>query len=693
MITRRHSMYLVGASVLGLSATSATALAADTPLPQPADWTDPLFKQPYIDTDEWRDAPVRHRYVHGGFKGTDCLFSMYFPPKEQYQGRFFQHLMAVSGNEFAAQRGSGGDSDIGFSIASGGYALESNLGKKDMYPNPKDHGQNTIIGYRASAAVAKYSRVVAAQMYGPHRAYGYVYGGSGGSYKTISCIENTVGIWDGAVPYIVPSPMAAPNIFTVIGHALRILKDKMPMVVDAVAPGGSGDMYAALNKEERAALVEATRMGFPPRTWYKYDRLGMGALPVLMDDFKTWDPTYWDDFWKVKGYLGADAPDSFKRDRIQQATTIKKIVMADEARKLHLPLPMAAGSAGEAGMVPAAFVVETLPKGDLVGASFLLKDGKELYITGVHDDAITVGYGPISGPSVNTIKVGDDVRIDNTTWLAFQTYHRHQVPPPGQGYYIFDQFRGPDGKPLYPQRSELMGPHMNDIGGGSLESGRFAGKMIMVESLMDEAAAPWNADWYRSRVKSVLGDHIDDRYRLWITDHALHGGPVTPADNLQVVNYYGILQQALRDLSAWVEKGTPPPPSTNYKIADSQVVVPATATDRKGTQPVVALTTNGGKRADVRVGQPVAFSAVVEAPPDTGTIVAAEWDFEGAGDYPVAGEVKDIKSARTTVTATHTYTKAGTYFPVLRATSQRQGDAASLYARCRNLDRVRVVVT
>ena len=37
----------------------------------------------------------------------------------------------------------------------------------------------TLVGYRASAAVARYSRVLAAEMYGEHRAYGYVYGGSG----------------------------------------------------------------------------------------------------------------------------------------------------------------------------------------------------------------------------------------------------------------------------------------------------------------------------------------------------------------------------------------------------------------------------------------------------------------------------------------------------------------------------------
>ena len=28
---------------------------------------DSLFASPYVDLDEWREKPVRHRYIHGGF--------------------------------------------------------------------------------------------------------------------------------------------------------------------------------------------------------------------------------------------------------------------------------------------------------------------------------------------------------------------------------------------------------------------------------------------------------------------------------------------------------------------------------------------------------------------------------------------------------------------------------------------------
>ena len=41
---------------------------------------DPEFDAPYIDVNEWRDAPVRHRYVHGGFENTETRFSFYLRP-------------------------------------------------------------------------------------------------------------------------------------------------------------------------------------------------------------------------------------------------------------------------------------------------------------------------------------------------------------------------------------------------------------------------------------------------------------------------------------------------------------------------------------------------------------------------------------------------------------------------------------
>src|SRR5688572_2960822 len=68
---------------------------------------DTFFKEPYIDIDEWRNLPVRHRYVHGGFKGTNTRFSFYFPPKEKYQDRFFQYITPFPDNENLSQGATG----------------------------------------------------------------------------------------------------------------------------------------------------------------------------------------------------------------------------------------------------------------------------------------------------------------------------------------------------------------------------------------------------------------------------------------------------------------------------------------------------------------------------------------------------------------------------------------------------------
>jgi hypothetical protein len=133
------------------------------------------------------------------------------------------------------------------------------------------------LSFGSLSAVATYSRVLAAQMYGPHRPYGYVYGGSGGAFKTLSCVENTKGVWDGSVPFVHGSPVSLPNAFTVQAHAMRVLQRKFPQIVDAIEPGGGGDMYAGLTVEEREALAEVTRMGFP----------ALRASSQRQGDFKT----------------------------------------------------------------------------------------------------------------------------------------------------------------------------------------------------------------------------------------------------------------------------------------------------------------------------------------------------------------------------------------------------------------------
>jgi hypothetical protein len=635
-----------------------------------AESVDPQFNRPHVEVSEWRQHPVPHRYVRGGFAGTDARFSFYFPPKDKYGGRFFHNTypLAISSDigpfpiQFDVAIG-----NLGFTIDSGAYYVQTNLGGADRMPP----GDPAIAAYRVNAAAAKYSRVLAAELYGKHRPYGYLFGGSGGSYQTIGSAENTRGVWDGFLPYVMATPNAIPSMFTVRMHALRILgrRNKFVAIMDAIDPGGSGDPLAELNDEERAALAEATRLGFPPRGWWNHAALTSGYFNNVAPLIPMLDPTYVDDFWTKPGYLGTDPKSTIRSERFQFDTAVAAAIDG-------FPKQLALDSVPDRDFADTHLVI-------LSGAAA----GKSLPIASVQGQTLGFAFA-VDHSVLNVIHPGDRVCIDNAWSLALQTYQRHQVPTPD--LYGWNQYRDGDSEPIYPQREILIGPIAAAGTAGSVPNGQINGKMLVLEALMDIDAMPWQADWYRSKVKEALGADFEDHFALWFIDHAQHDNPLTAAAHARTVSFEGALQQALRDLSAWVEKGIKPA-ATRYSIVDAQIKVPDGAHDRGGVQPVIALHANGGVCAEVSVDEAVTFTATIEVPSGCGKVVAAEWDFEGAGGYPINAQI-DAPEALVGLSATFVFASPGTYFPVLRATSQRQGDTKTPYGRIQNIGRVRVVV-
>lgn len=121
--------------------------------------------------------------------------------------------------ELASLPMTGENDKTAFCLTHGAYYVESNMGSAAMHANSDD---NTMT-HRSSAASAEFSRVIAQKVYGyEHRPYGYVYGGSGGGYRTTACIENT-NAFDGAAPYVIGSPYAIPNCQTTRAYAEWIL--------------------------------------------------------------------------------------------------------------------------------------------------------------------------------------------------------------------------------------------------------------------------------------------------------------------------------------------------------------------------------------------------------------------------------------------------------------------------------------
>ncbi len=665
---------ILGKSILSgerLKAGEAVAVEAEESMERvTADSIDPKYGKPYVDVNELRSKPVPHRYVHGGFTGTGARFSFYFPPKEQYQGRFFHNTYPMALSEDIGPFPIAFDVSTGnlpFTIDSGAYYVQTNLGGTDRGGGMADPA---IAAFRVNAAAAKYSRVIAAELYGNHRPFGYLFGGSGGSYQVIGSAENTEGVWDGFVPFVMATPNAIPSMFTVRMNALRVLRQRnqFPAVMDAIDPGGSGDPYAALNDEERAALKEATLMGYPPRGWWDHATLDSGHFSQVAPIMPMLDAGYLEDFWTKPGYLGKDSP-ALAAQRFRFETTVTGTI---DGFPRHLEL-------------------DAVPDRDFSDSHLVIISGeaagKSIAIARI--DGKTIGFAYAADQSVaNAIKTGDRVCIDNSWALALQTYHRHQLPSPD--LYGWNQFRQANGEPMYPQRGILIGP-LSAVGtAGSIPNGKISSKMLLLECLMDIDALPWQADWYRSRVRESLGAGFEDSFALWYIDHAQHDNPQSLAAHAHTVSFEGALQQALRDISAWVEKGMKPS-STQYTVVDTQVLVPDRANERKGIQPVVTLQANGSPRAETRVGESVSFTASIEVPTDAGTIVSAEWDFEGVGNYPVTAQIGDSLS-QLEISATHAYARPGTYFAVLRATAQREGNAKTPFGRIQNIARARVVV-
>ena len=66
----------------------------------------------------------------------------------------------------------------------------------------------------------------------------------------------------------------------------------------------------------------------------------------------------------------------------------------------------------------------------------------------------------------------------------------------------------------------------------------------------------------------------------------------------------------------------------------------------------------------MRVGDPSTFEAVAEVPPGAGTLIRAEWDFDGSGAWPIVDD--DVDGSRRERVALRTSTRTtrpGTYFP------------------------------
>jgi hypothetical protein len=671
-------------AVAGLYPKAATATAADCqaaytggPLFITPYCVDPQLNTPYIDayqpgttTDPATGVTVNYTYVHGGFTGTSTKFAFYFPAPNAYKGWFIESTYPTVTTEPADP------ATIAFGISHGAYVVSTNN-------NGGVPAGGALAPYRANAASAAFSRVVATRVYGKGvaRPRGFIFGASGGAYQTIGAAENTRGIYDGEVPMVQGVPNAIPSFQAMSILALRRLGPVLPQIADAMEAGGSGDPFAGLTQGQKASLTEVTKMGFPLRGWWLYaNLLDISSFLAVAGSVGYVDPTYATDFWTNPAYEGSVA--SVKAARVQADATIQSLSGTTQLVLDHVP----AGDLTYASL--------TLTSGPLQGTVLNIKTTSGNIVTLATSDGDLVGTG--TGQSPSGITPGTTVHLDNSTTIAMEYFQRHEVPTPDE--YGWNQYRNAQGQPLYVQRPYLVGPILDASTAGSVSSGKFYGHMIALASTMDDQAFPWPSDWYYKQAVQKIGPGLGRVFRLWYMDHGDHDPPGPDQENFpnaadHIVSYIGEYEQALLYLNDWVANGTAPPSTTSYKVDGlSQIQLANTAAQRNGVQSVVSMTAGGASKVNITAGQSVTFDVTADMPPGAGNIVDVAWDLQGSGTFSAK---TPVPSAGTHVTLTNSasFATPGTYFATVRIYSARPGaDPSDPYALVQNIASVRVIV-
>ncbi len=509
---------------------------------------DQYFGPPEFDIDEQRGDPTPHRYVHGSFAGTDTRFSMYFVPASQYEGRFLHWLEGgPGGHEHEAAM------LVPFGASCGAYLVESNQGHIGVDPGPADP---SITGWRATEATARLGRDLAAEMYGVPPHHGYLFGGSGGGMRTILALEHVHDLWDGGVPFVAGvladlMEGRGANVPALTANAMRVLGPDLTDVVDAIEPGGSGDPHATLDEQQVDALRQLLRAGFQSRALFELERPAVAALllPMMMGALAFTHPGYVEDFWEKVGYPGADGELS---DALVDFTgTIRDVVGTEQllASGLVDPSMLSANSvAPSMEMTPIGVVLDGAPQGTKYAIARIHQTDGEATIAcfGTVGDVVVLNAS--GAEEAARVRVASQITIDNRLHLAF--CHANE-------------YAGDNAPSVVPREAMAM-------------NGDFAGKMILVNSVLDDVVLPSAAARYAALV-DAQGRSGD--FRLWWIDNAGHvpgmilsqGEPPVMATRL--VNYAGSFEEGMRDLIAWVERGVEPPASTGYHLDGGQVVL------------------------------------------------------------------------------------------------------------------------
>jgi hypothetical protein len=577
-----------------------------------------------IDTEQWRAQPVKHLFIHGTLTGGTG-FHLLLPETGSWQGRLLHFL---GGGMGGVDDGGVGGVPAAYALTNGAIYVESSQG----YKGPSYTGDFTQedVSYKASHAVVLYARARSLKMYGKEPAHSYVFGSSGGGFRSSGMLERFPELYDGAVP-----AMGAGSLdFGFQIHSLR--DDVSPAILphlaaidDVYRTGGSGRLADALDHSEQSAAMKALMDGGFPRHSILFIQPNPGGMSLREFLFYKGDPAWFDEFRKhcgkcpglVEGIKGS----------VRNQVGPGKRLMTDLNR----------------------------PNNELVGYTLIFSDGAQkgraYTVTGNNGPSLVLS---MFGPGLDGVNLGDRFTLDNADLLAWHAYHA-QVRPKGTG-------------PAEPDRP----------------LGRIQGKLIAVFGADDFNVWPSVGVRYHQAVLRELGARTGDHFRIHFIEHGQHSKVDPSALDRQVADGH-VVYKALDDLMAWVERGVPAPSGTTYTLdADNQLVFPQSAGARGGYQPVVELYADGRTgRLEIAPGAEVRFHVEAEDPDND--VIRAEMDFEGDNRFD---ETRPVRGKKVTADFSHRYDQPGVYFATVRVTDSTAIHGARV-GGIQNLASVRVIIS
>ena len=657
-----------------------------------------------IDIEKRFQKPIPHRFVHGYLKDdSETRFSLLLPEPNFWKGRLIQFLEGGMGGSEQI-----GASDLGYYVIQkyGAAYIISNHGHVGSNLSKIRYEQLEKVAYKSNYTTMLCAKKIVKEVYGVDPDYIYLVGGSGGGQRTTILMEKYPEAYNGGVAVVQANWSIITYYLSLLSKYSPILSSSSEKFRKLTAVGGHGDPYAVLDTEEqKEGLRKLYNAGFPRGAEWQMNKpnfyMAINSLTVFFQELLRLSPeyVYYRDFWTKKGYAGHDGEVEDQVVEGIEGEVLKVYTFKDPP---PLPTPKVDDEASQPLTVDPKIDTSSVPivmsellekpiafkgtrkffAGELTGYNVTFKtgklSGKSFHVPLKVDDIILLSAE--SGGFPEGIGVGDKYVLDNRNLLGFRNYSRHIIT------LVEDSYRPPDflcnGKPIYPQRPRRTREILKMK---HCQTGNFKGKMIAVFAAQDIIVWPPVFFNYLDKVKKWKGANLDAYYRYYFVENSTHGTPTNKDESFRLVSFYPMMGRSIDYLLDWVENDVPPPPSSVAKLSSEQaLIMPKTASKRKGLQPTISRITADEQydSTSVSLGKPVEFNGVGEAA--VGKIIKYEWYCPNLKDF--YSEVC-LEKPRSKVNTPYTYTfqESGTYYVVLRVTSDLGGDPKVIAGGQRNL--------